>query len=66
MSVQFCFLNDQQTLFAESAESMTMAMTALVKSLMEEEHSITEEAINSIDIRSVVEDIKGEINNYMF
>lgn len=50
-----CYLN----IISDSEEAMTMAMTSLVQSLVDEEHPITAASIDTIDIFNVVEDIKG-------
>lgn len=50
-----CYLN----VISDSEEAMTMAMTSLVQSLVDEEHPITAASIDTIDIFNVVEDIKG-------
>ncbi|CAH0714428.1 unnamed protein product, partial [Brenthis ino] len=46
------------TAHADTDETMTMAMTSLVQSLMDEEHPLTKESIDSIDVFNVIEDIK--------
>ncbi|CAH2108330.1 unnamed protein product [Euphydryas editha] len=42
----------------DTEDGMTMAMTSLVQSLVDEEHPITPASIDTIDIFNVVEDIK--------
>lgn len=43
----------------EGEETITMTMTSLVQSLIDEEHPLTAESINAIEVFDVVEDLKG-------